>query len=299
METTMTDHADAALIERIQALTAPMRPVPTGAAPRIEPLEGIRAVLFDVYGTLVISGCGDIGLTAEASAADPFRGAWSAAGLDAGALPTGGHGLLAELIHADHAQSRRRGVDHPEVDILAIWRQILEQRELFATDAVLRRLALEYELRTNPVWPMPYLADVIGKLSARGLVLGVVSNAQFYTPLMLEAFLGQPLQKLGFDPDCCAWSYRQGVAKPSLSVYLPALRGLAERHGIAPAQVLYIGNDMRNDVRPAQALGCRTALFAGDARSLRLRADDPGMRDIQPDRVITSLDRIVEALLPS
>jgi putative hydrolase of the HAD superfamily len=299
METTMTDHADAALIERIQALTAPMRPVPTGAAPRIEPLEGIRAVLFDVYGTLVISGCGDIGLTAESSAADPFQEAWSAAGLDTAALPPDGPGLLAALIHADHAQSRGRGVDHPEVDILAIWRRLLDQRELSATDRVLRRLALEYELRTNPVWPMPGLAAVIDKLSAGGPVLGIVSNAQFYTPLMLGAFLGEPLDALGFDPDCCAWSYRQGVAKPSQNVYAPALRGLTERHGIAPAQVLYIGNDMRNDVRPAQALGCRTALFAGDARSLRLRADDPGMRDIQPDRVITSLDQVLDVLRPA
>jgi putative hydrolase of the HAD superfamily len=230
----MTAPLDATLIERIRALTAPMSPLPTRVDARIEPLEGIRAVLFDVYGTLVISGCGDIGLTAEASAADPFRGAWSAAGLDAGALPTGGHGLLAELIHADHAQSRARGVDHPEVDILAIWRRLLVQRGLSATERVLRRLALEYELRTNPVWLMPGLADVIRKLRARGLVLGVVSNAQFYTPLMLEAFLGQPLQKLGFDPDCCAWSYRQGVAKPSQSVYLPALRGLASATGSRP-----------------------------------------------------------------
>lgn len=295
----MTDSLDASLIERIRALTAPMSPLPTGVDAQTEPLERIRAVLFDIYGTLVMSRCGDISLTAEASAADPFRAAWSAAGLGAAALPPDGPGLLTGLIHADHAQSRARGVDHPEVDILAIWRRLLDQRGLSPTDAALRRLALEYELRTNPVWPMPGLADVIGELTARGLVLGIVSNAQFYTPLMLGAFLGQPLQTLGFNPDCCAWSYRQWVAKPSQSVYVPVLGRLAERHGIVPTQVLYIGNDMRNDVRPAQALGCRTALFAGDARSLRLRADDPGMRDIKPDRVITSLVQILDAILPS
>lgn len=294
----MTDHADAVLIERIRALAAPLTPKPTGIAAQTDPLPGIRAVLFDVYGTLVISGCGDIGLTADASDADAdpfreaFREAWSAARLDAAALPAAGPDLLTALIRADHAASRARGIDYPEVDILGIWRRLLADRGLTATDAALRRLALDYELRTNPVWPMPGLADVLGALAARGLVLGIVSNAQFYTPLMLEAFLGKPLDALGFDPGCCAWSYRQGVAKPSASVYAPALRGLAENHGIAPAEVLYVGNDMRNDVRPAQALGLRTALFAGDARSLRLRAEDPGMRGIRADRVITALSQV-------
>ena len=294
-----TTDADAALLTRIRALTRPLAPRPTGVAPQVQPLRGIRAVLFDVYGTLVVSGCGDIGLTAADAAADPFRRAWLAAALDPDAVPLDGPARLTALIRDDHAASRAAGVEHPEVDILAIWRKLLAQQGLHADTADLRRLTLDYELRTNPVWPMPGLGDMLEALAARGLVLGIVSNAQFYTPLMLHAFLGQPLDRLGFDPACCAWSYRHGVAKPSTAIYAPALRGLAERHGIAPAEVLYIGNDMRNDVRPAQTLGCQTALFAGDTRSLRLREDDPGMDQVNADRVVTTLEQIVDRLLPA
>lgn len=298
---TMTTDADAQLIARIRALTTPLAPLPTAVSPRVDPLTGIRAVLFDVYGTLVISGCGDIGLTATDDLPKAFAEAWRAAELDSGALPEGFDAAttLKDKIQADHAASRAAGVDYPEVDIVAIWRRLLADLRISADDSRLRRLALEYELRTNPVWPMPGLAAVLATLAARGLVLGLVSNAQFYTPLMLEAFLGRPLAAAGLDPDCCLLSYREAVAKPSTAIYRPALDALQSGHGVAPEAVLYIGNDIRNDVQPAQALGCRTALFAGDARSLRLREDDPVLRRVVPDRVLTELEQLTTQLLPA
>jgi len=287
------------LVARIEALSAPLIPQPTDVAPALGRLDDIRAVVFDVYGTLVMSGCGDIGTTQTASTGSPFEDAWRAAGLAPDSRPEDGPDALSALIRQDHAASRDAGVDHPEVDILAIWQRLLDAQGLASDDALRRRLAIEYELRTNPVWPMPGLGETLRALADRELVLGIVSNAQFYTPLMLRAFLGRPLDKLGFDEACCAWSYRQGVAKPSTAVYAPALDGLRDRHGISAAEVLYIGNDMRNDVRPAQALGCRTALFAGDARSLRLRRDDPGMDGVRPDRMITALPQVLATLAPA
>ncbi|MGD9298835.1 MAG: HAD family hydrolase [Thiohalocapsa sp.] len=300
MEPMMHTDSDAALIARINALTEPLEPQPTAASPSIEPLAGIRAVLFDIYGTLVISGCGDIGLTAPTTAHAAFLGAWSAAGLDTTRLPASfdGPSALTAEIRAEHAASRDRGVGCPEVNIIAVWQALLATCGVAAAAEQVRRLALEYELRTNPVWPMPGLRATLRTLAERGLVLGVVSNAQFYTPLILHAFLGQPMQAAGFDLRCCAFSYREGVAKPSTEVYVPALHGLWQHRGIDPASVLYVGNDMRNDVQPARALGCRTALFAGDARSLRLRTEDAELRDIAPDRVVTELNQITSALLP-
>jgi putative hydrolase of the HAD superfamily len=135
-------------------------------------------------------------------------------------------------------------------------------------------------------------------LRGRGLVLGIVSNAQFYTPLMLEGFLDSSLDDLGFDAECCAWSYRLLEAKPSTRIYEEALAGLERVHGIEPSEVLYVGNDLRNDIWPASLTGCRTALFAGDARSLRLREDDPRCTGVVPDRIVTDLRQISENILP-
>jgi putative hydrolase of the HAD superfamily len=115
---------------------------------------------------------------------------------------------------------------------------------------------------------------------------------------MLEALLEAPLEALGFDRDCCALSYRLLEAKPSTRVYREALAGLAAKHGIPPGAVLYVGNDMRNDIWPAAEVGCRTALFAGDERSLRLRRDDPRCAGVTPDRIVTDLSQITTGLLP-
>jgi putative hydrolase of the HAD superfamily len=53
--------------------------------------------------------------------------------------------------------------------------------------------------------------------------------------------------------------------------------------------VLHVGNDVLNDVLPAAAIGFRTALFAGDRRSLRRRDGDPRVASITPDIVLIHL----------
>jgi putative hydrolase of the HAD superfamily len=46
---------------------------------------------------------------------------------------------------------------------------------------------------------------------------------------------------------------------------------------------------MLNDISTASAAGCRTALFAGDRRSLRLRE---GENTVEPDMIITGLTEL-------
>ncbi len=286
----------ASLVTRIANLSRPLEPVATGLAPRVLPLDGIRAVLFDVYGTLVISASGDIAAGEDNEDSTSFRAALEQAGL--AALPQDAYGRgparLAEAIRASHARSRARGIEYPEVDIVAMWAEVLAgMGDGLAADAsALRVAAVEYECRDNPVWPMPGAAATLTALRERGLRLGIVSNAQFYTPLMLHALLGATPEQFGFLPEICAWSYQHGEAKPATGLYERVLRVLANEHGIRSEQVLYVGNDQLKDIWPADSLGCRTALFAGDRRSLRVREDDERCRHIEPDLVITELTQL-------
>jgi len=288
------------LVGCIRYLSTPLEPIPTDVASKLDPLPGIRAVLFDVYGTLVISASGDIGLTGERDTASAFTTALEAAGIRA--PTTAGPARLEQAIRASHAQRKAAGTEFPEVDILAVWEDVLGDEVLGGKVPTSRdklaRLAVEYECRVNPVWPMPGLTRLLADLRRRRLALGIVSNAQFYTPMMLEGFLGAPLADLGFDAEYCAWSYRLLEAKPSIRIYQVALAGLDRVHSIAPSEVLYVGNDLRNDIWPASLTGCRTALFAGDARSLRLREDDPRYAGVDPDRIVTALSQITDAILP-
>ncbi len=283
--------------EKIRRHCPPMEPVPTALtqAGQVPAGREIRAVLFDIYGTLLQSASGDIGEGEAAKAAvDRLNEAAnrypiSVFGED---LP----GRRAAAVREQHANRRRAGIPHPEVEIREIWQQILRREDPETLDA----FALEYELIVNPAYPMPGMRETIDSLAAAGIRLGIVSNAQFYTQQVLEIFLESSLSVAGFDPALLFFSYRFGRAKPDSFLFQEAAKAL-RRSGVLPESTLYVGNDMRNDVNPAKETGFLAALFAGDDRSLRLRTGDPGIAEVTPDLIITalsSLPSIVEASKP-
>ncbi|MDZ7693345.1 MAG: hypothetical protein U5K69_19885 [Balneolaceae bacterium] len=56
---------EATLISRIRDLSTPMKPLPTDQNPSLQPLKEVHCVAFDFYGTMFISGVGDIGIDEE------------------------------------------------------------------------------------------------------------------------------------------------------------------------------------------------------------------------------------------
>jgi putative hydrolase of the HAD superfamily len=157
-------------------------------------------------------------------------------------------------------------------------------------------IALSYELLSNPIWPMPQARETLRALNEAGFPLGIVSNAQFFTPLLFEALLEVGPPELGFREELCAFSYRECRAKPSPEIFSGPLSALERSYGIDAAHTLYVGNDMKNDVLAASKTGLRTCLFAGDRRSLRLRTDDPEAAGIRPDAVVTTLGELPTVL---
>jgi len=291
---------DQSLKELLHTLCKPLAPEPTGVPPRLRVVGRIRAVLFDVYGTLLISGAGEVGT--HGSAADPaqaFKDALKLCSMPEVSARQAEEvaGILRESIEAFHARLRAQGCSFPEVDILRVWREVFRRLSYPVQPevGVLRRFAFCYECLINPVWPMPQMQEVLRTLKESGRTLGIVSNAQFFTPICLEAFLGCPLGRAGFEPDLLAWSYRYLEAKPSPELFKPVLAAL-KRRGITPHETLYVGNDMLNDIKPAAALACRTALFAGDRRSYRPRTEDTRLAELRPTLVLTELAQLLEIL---
>lgn len=283
------------LESRIRELSTPLTPQPTGAEELLPWVDGIRAVVFDVYGTLLISGSGDISLTSGASKGAAAAEALAACG---GGVPAEGDSIVQALLDTIRTHHKEAASEFPEVEIREVWRQTLDQ--LGVTPEVLAgldldRLAVEYECRVNPIWPMPGMTDCLETLRQAGMRLGIVSNAQFFTPVSMSALADASMAQLGFEPEYCVWSYKHLRAKPGRFLYDRIAESLA-RHGMQPGEVLYVGNDMRNDVAPAALVGFRTALFAGDARSLRLREGDPMVEKVRPDAVITDLGQILSIL---
>jgi len=294
------------LLDIIREHTTSLEPIPTDVEPSGRLGRGeVRTVLFDVYGTLLVSGSGDVGTAQETVGSDPFIRALSSFGEKNRVRNAPAAGEVAregyfEEIELEHTVKIEGGTDHPEVDIREIWRKVwirlgdsglVEDGPL--AEASVEELALYYELYSNPTYPMPRSRETVEALRDSGIRLGIVSNAQFFTPLLFPGQMGATTEELGFEYELLMWSFKEGVAKPSPDIF----GRLLERVGdLDPSTALYVGNDMLNDIAAAASCGFKTCLFAGDRRSLRLRSDEERCAGVVPDLRITSLDQIPDRI---
>lgn len=264
------------LVEHVRATMKPLAVEPAGMAPKLPRLEGIRAVVFDLYGTLLISDAGG-----ERSGPEP----------DPEGMPGLGDGLR-KTIALHHERRRAEGVAFPEVEIREVWAEAMAAGGFpVPSREDLERIIVEHECRVHPVWPMPGAIELLGELRERGLVMGIISNAQFYTLPVMEGLFGAGLDDLGFHPDLRVFSFEEGEGKPSSRLF-ETLRERAAALGIAASEIFYLGNDWKKDVLPARAVGFRTGLFAGDVRSLRLGGVGEEEASASADAVVTGLEQV-------
>lgn len=275
----------------ITKYSKPMEPVPTGMPPRVNRRIRPAAVLFDVYGTLFISKAGDIGVAVEEARRNRSRIAAMFERYGISADPGEILDRFFAEITAEKEKMAGKGIEYPEVVIEKIWMRVLALDDV----SMVRRIAVEYELIVNPVFPMPHMEELFDACHEEGVAMGIISNAQFYTPRLFSAYLKKPFREIGFDERLTFFSYRLGYGKPSLAVFEKAARRL-RKDGVSVKDALYVGNDMLKDIYPASMTGFGTVLFAGDARSLNLREGDSRCRDVTPDLVVTDLAQIIELL---
>ena len=272
----------------IDKYTRPLFPIKTGLKVAGRLKQKIQSVLFDVYGTLFISGSGDIGHLEQESPGPTGLGALLC-NYGFKETPRMIRNTLASTIKRQHQIKKAMGIEHPEIEIDKIWMEILGIDEV----ATAKKFGLEWELLTNPVYPMPNVKKVLSLCKRRNIAMGLISNAQFYTSYMFEWLLGAPLSELGFDDELIILSYRIGHAKTSALLFQKAREELRAK-GISEGAVLYVGNDMLNDIYPAKAIGFQTALFAGDKRSLRLREGHPQCKGLGADLILTDLVQLID-----
>ena len=271
----------------IEKYIVPLSPIPTDMRTAGKLSHPIDCILFDIYGTMFISDSGDIGVAkAKYQKQHHLKALLEKYGLNL--TPEKLLQALYTRIEEVHGKLRTDGIDFPEIEIEEIWMHILQTDD----QHFIRQFAIEFELIFNPVYPMPHLEEMLSALKHRRLLMGIISNAQFFTPYLFEWFLGSDLKQLGVHPNLVILSYQLKYAKPSAMLFDLAVQRLSQL-GVQAASVLYVGNDMLNDIYPARKAGFSTALFAGDKRSLRLRQDDPRCADISADLVITDLSQLL------
>lgn len=221
--------------------------------------KSIKMVAFDVYGTILHSRLGEIA-TLEGVEERSIEIPELNLELDTGNAQHGIRECIAEM----HLKLKKTGIDFPEVNIVQIWKNYATavlKKSLSTEEAMI--CALRFELAVNPVWTMPGAMTTLHWLQEQGYALGIISNAQFYTPLILETLYGKQWESLNFET--VTWSYQHAVGKPSRELYTRFLSNTQYQ----PSEILYVGNDKQKDIVPSRNSGMKPLLFAGDRNSFR------------------------------
>ena len=111
--------------ELIRDQSRPLEPIETDAVPRLGRLPDVRCVLFDIYGTMLISGCGEVGTEATVGRSEAIVGAFEAVNVSLDGHPAQIVELLDSVIRDHQDVARGRGIDFPEVDIFTVWTDVL------------------------------------------------------------------------------------------------------------------------------------------------------------------------------
>lgn len=162
-----------------------------------------------------------------------------------------------EAVAKQQQEVRAQGIAFPEID----WPQIVatalsafsslsshQQREF-----VRRQIALAHTVSL-----VPEAVAVLKKMSDRGVLLGIASNAQAYS---LNEFADELAPHgLGlnlFAKELCFWSFEHGFSKPDPYVFRILTARLGAQ-GIRPDGVLMVGDRLDNDIEPARSQGWMT-----------------------------------------
>lgn len=286
-----------------------LQPIATDIKTNLSTDSNIKCVIFDIYGTLLISSSGDIDKL-ELSPSFILE-AFSQCGIK---IISSDPNKVAREIIEEYKQTidelkysaKNNDIENPEIDIRDVWGIIIQSlyyRNLINKPWVdeVELLAIYFETLSNKVYPMPFMKKTILQLCEQKIPMGVISNAQFYTPVIMNYFLDNKIDDKEenikyFDPDLSVFSYQEKIGKPNVVLYEKALKTCQKKYKLQSHEILFVGNDMLKDIYPAHTVGMRTALFAGDTRSLRLREDDPRTFGLMPDYTIDSLEQIKEII---
>lgn len=253
-----------------------------------------KAVLFDIYGTMLTSR----------AVSDEHRATAIAeicAEVFPDLSPPSSHcchriknTFYQHLTYSYNSLKMKEGRTS-EVDFRNIWAQVLQKELSLGKGEYLQQVelfALLYAVTTHLTWPQPGLLDTIKGLAAKNIPMGVISNSQFYTPITVNYFLGCEVTFSSyvipyFFKELTFYSFQHGYVKPEDYFFLEAKEQLADK-GINPNETLYVGNDYRNDIDSANRNGFRSVLYAGDQTTCR--ANHPNAK---PDFVVKDLRHIL------
>jgi putative hydrolase of the HAD superfamily len=184
-------------------------------------------------------------------------------------------------------QIKAAGEEHPEFNVVALWREFLErnldpawQQPPDRLEAMPWFLAEMYRgISRHRLELYPEVKSVLDELKPR-FSLAVVSDGQ-------SAWALPEMRAMGIDRyfDPIVISSDHGFRKPDPRLFHAALDGI----GAGPEEVLFVGNDMYRDVFGAHQIGIKTVFFTSNQGR-------QNMKGVEPDYIIHRIAELRQAI---
>jgi FMN phosphatase YigB (HAD superfamily) len=286
----------------------------TKSRPHLKTLPGLKAVTWNVYGTLLSVTGGefyrehpqkfvmDLALDKVIQEFKMWKSMSRKPGQPADQLRT-----MIDNVTAELSFQVEKGERYPEIPQELIWIGIikkLEQNEYVinkgfygSIEEFAVKIAYFFHRSIQGLTAGRGAAEVVAELKSRNLWQGLLADGQAYTAVELQRALVQ--QDYQCVLDFCIPSSRRVLShdirgrKPSERLYKEMARRLRQS-GIAPDETLHVSNDLPNDLVYARRYGFQTALYAGDHYSLRAPPEMISDRANRPSILLTDLAQVVE-----
>ncbi len=312
MPKTLLEYADL-LDERKLLWPAPPKVEVVNATPSMKPLEGIRAVTWSIYGTLLRITDGELlfqhpqAIRMEVAIEKTIHefNMWNSMTRRPGKpadllLPKYGN-----ILEDARLRSSNRKGDVPEIDSGTIWRTLLgllDKKEYRYDESLYgglnelaQKVAYFFHSSLQGTEAAPGALTTMTMLSEAGYRQAALADGQCFTLVQLTRALraqeSLPYLEALMPENLNTLSYEWGVRKPSVSLYAQAILRFKEI-GLEPNQILHVGTRIRDDLAVAKSYGFRTVLYAGDKTSLQATGADLKNPETKPDRLVTELAQL-------
>jgi hypothetical protein len=282
------------------------------AKPHLTPLPGIRAVLWNVYGTLISINGGDLlfehpqafvmGMALEKTIQE-FK-MWASMSRKPG-QPSDYLVHIYTKVLTEQKAFPPGGERHPEVAADRVWDAIIKKllQKDYKFDAGFfgslnefsRKVAYFFHASLQGIGPEASAAEAMKLVAEAGLTQGLLADGQCFTTVQLQRALATQDASFRLEPVLgdgpCALSYEIKGRKPSERLFRHALDALKNK-GIEPGEVLHVGSRVTQDIAMSRRLGLKTALYAGDKASLQATPEQLKDHANRPDVLLTDLAQI-------
>jgi FMN phosphatase YigB (HAD superfamily) len=293
----------------------PPKAVPMNASPSVKPIEGIKAVSWCLYGTLLnIQGGRLFHIHPQAvrmqvalqKTIDEFN-LWNSMSRKPGQPWEYFLQQYEKVVQEQQMVGTKRKGDVPEVDSVKLWFKLLDRLErneyqydrsfYGKLDDLALKVAFFFHSMLQGVALSENAGPTLQRLAQNGIRQGLLDDGQTFTLKQFQAALQKDDSGLSLggviSPDCVTISHQFGIRKPSETLFGIAAEQY-RRLGIEAKEVLYVSHRVADDLAIAKRFGFRTVLYAGDENSCQVEASDLRNPETKPERLMTDVSQVVE-----